>query len=249
MKKVVGSFVLACAAVLASAPLAGCGRGPSEPVIPKRVSYFDVVQSYETPGKGLADMTYAKQHIWLADEEGTGLIYKIDPGNGSILSSVTPGYGPPSALCSDGTYLYVAHGATGDVYRHVLEPRLKELARYPTGLADIRAMYFRAGEFYVFDQATRGVYEFDEDWRAGRSWRAGDGDETIRGMTRANGRVWSADWRNGWLNRHRDEGFDVDRKFCTPGWHPAGLAWDGDYLFVGDTGARRIYKLELKVRE
>ena len=68
-------------------------------------------------------------------------------------------------------------------------------------------------------------------------------------MTRADGRVWSADWRNGWLNRHRDEGFDVDRKFCTPGWHPAGLAWDGGYLFAGDTGARRIYKLELKVRE
>ncbi len=249
MKKVARSFVLACAAALASAPLAGCGRGPSEPEIPKRVSYFDVVQSYKTPGKGLADMTYAKQHIWLADEEGAGLIYKIDPSTGSVLSSVTPSYGPPSALCSDGTYLYVAHGATGDVYRHALEPRLRELTRFPTGLADIRAMYFHAGEFYVFDAATRGVYEFDEDWQAGGSWRAGGGDETIRGMTRADGRVWSADWRNGWLNRHRDEGFDVDRKFCTPGWHPAGLAWDGGYLFAGDTGARRIYKLELKVRE
>lgn len=249
MKSAAPTFALACAATCALALAAGCGRGPSEPEVFKRTSYFEVVQSFETPGKGLADMTYAKNHIWLADEDGTGLIYKIDPGNGSVLSSVTPSYGLASALCSDGTYLYAADRATGDVYRHALEPRLKELAHFPTGLADIRAMYHHAGGFYVFDQATRSIYEFDGQWQPGGSGRAGGAEETIRGMTRADGRVWSADWRNGWLNRHRKTGYDIDRKFCTPGWHPAGLAWDGAYLFVGDTGARRIYKLKLEVRE
>jgi sugar lactone lactonase YvrE len=249
MKEVAGSIILSCAVALAAAPLAGCGHGTTEPEIPKRVSYFEVVRCFETPSKGLADMTYAKDHIWLADEEGAGFIYKINPANGSVLSSVMPGYGPPSALCSDGTYLYVADRDSGDVHRHALEPRLPELAQFPTGLADVHAIYFQGGGFYVFDQATRAVYEFDEDWQPVRSWRAGSGDETIRGMTRADGRIWSADWRNGWLNRHRLDGYDVDRKYCTPGWHPAGLAWDGGYLFVGDSGARRIYKLDIKGRE
>lgn len=249
MKTAASSYVLGCAVALASALVAGCTSAPSAPEVNKRTSYFDVIQRFPTPGKGLADITFAKRHIWLADEEGAGLIYKIDPSTGSVLSSVTPSYGPPSALCTDGAYLYVAHGATGDVYRHALEPRLRELARFPTGLADIRGMYFDAGNFYVFDQATRGVYEFDGEWNRERTWRAGGEDETLRGMTKADGRVWSADWRDGWLNRHRDEGFDVDRKFCTPGWHPAGLAWDGGYLFVGDTGSRRVYKLELEIRE
>ncbi|HUV87199.1 MAG TPA: hypothetical protein VMX79_08810 [bacterium] len=249
MKKGSGKLALAYAAAFASALAAGCGTSPSAPEVHKRTSYFDVVRRFETPNKGLVDIAYAEGHIWVADEEGAGTVYKLDPGDGSVLSSVTPGYGPPGALCTDGTYLYVACAETGEVYRHALEPRLTELTHFPTGLADVRGMYFHAGNFYLFDQATRGVYEFDAGWKAGRFWRTGTAEEIIRGMTRADDRVWSADWRNGWLNRHRETGFDVDRKFCTPGWHPAGLAWDGAYLFLGDTGARRIYKLDLKLRE
>jgi hypothetical protein len=240
---------LACAASFASAWIAGCGSNPTAPEPQKRTSYFEVVRRFEAPGKGLGDIAYGKGHLWVADEDGAGAIYKLEPESGSVLSSVTPSYGAPTALCTDGSYLYAAHGASGDVYRHGMEPRLPELAHFTTGLADIRGIYFYAGNFYLFDQATRGVYEFGADWSAGRSWRAGGRDETIRGMTRADGRVWSADWRNGWLNRHAEAGFDVDRKFCTPGWHPAGLAWDGNYLFLGDTGSRRIYKLELNVTE
>jgi hypothetical protein len=239
---------LVCAASLAAAWLAGCEAGPTAPEPRKRTSYFEVVRRFETPGKGLADVTYAKGYIWVADEEGAGTIFKLEPESGSVLSSVTPDYGAPTALCTDGAYLYAAHGATGNVYRHGLEPRLPELAHFPTGLGDVRGMYFYAGNFYLLDQATRAVYEFDADWKAGRWWRAGGGDEIIRGMTRAEGRVWSADWRNGWLNRHAEAGFNVDRKFCTPGWHPAGLAWDGAYLFLGDTGSRRIYKLYLQLK-
>lgn len=249
MKKGPGKLALVFAALTATALLTSCTSSPGEPEIPKRISYFEVVQFFKTPGKGLADMTYAKQHIWLADEEGAGTIYQIDPNNGSILSSATPSYGAPTAVCTDGTYLYAAHGATGNVYRHGLAPRLVELAHFPTGLADIRGMYFYAGAFYVFDQATRGVYEFNMEWARERLWRIGPGEETIRGFARADGRVWSADWRRGWLNRHRKVNCDVDRKFCTPGWHPAGLAWDGNYLFLGDTGSRRIYKLDLKVEQ
>ncbi len=249
MKRGASSYALACSAALTSALLVGCASAPSAPDVQKRTSYFRVVQRFKTPGNGRADITSAKRHVWGADEEGAGLIYKIDPSTGSVLSSVTPRYGPPSALCTDGAYLYVAHGVTGDVYRHVLEPRLRELTHFSTGLADVRGMYFDAGNFYVFDQATRGMYEFDAEWKPGRSWRVGREDETIRGLTKADGRVWSADWRDGWLNRHRVVGFDVDRKFCAPGWHPAGLAWDDGYLFVGDTGSRRIYKLQLNARE
>ncbi len=233
------------AAALAAALLWSCASSPSEPEVRKRASYFEVVGVFEAPGKGLADMTYAKGNVWLADEDGAGLIYRIDRANGKVLSSASTAYGPPSAVCTDGTYLYAADGAAGDVHRYALTPRLEELAGFPTGLADIRGMYFYAGTFYVYDAATRGIYEFDTAWTPGESWRTGASDETIRGFERADGRVWSADWRNGWLNRHRKANFNVDRKFCTPGWHPAGLAWDGTYLFLGDTGARRVYKLDI----
>jgi hypothetical protein len=234
------------AAALGAALLVSCAAGPSEPEVKKRYSDFQVVRTFKVPGRGLADMTYAGGHIWLADEEGAGLVYRINPTTGSVVSSAATSYGTPSAICTDGTYLYIAHGATGNVWRHRLEPRLGELASFPTGLADVRGMYFYEGTFYLFDQATGGVYEFDENWSPRRVWRVGPGDEFIRGMTRADGRVWSADWRNGWLNRHRKVNFDIDRKFCTSGQHPAGLAWDGSYLFLGDMGGRMIYKLNIR---
>jgi streptogramin lyase len=233
------------AVALAAAWLTGCGAGPEEPEVQKRTSDFDVVGTFDAPGLGLADMEYAKGNLWLADEDGVGLIYRLEPTSGKVLSSASTPHGPPTAVCTDGTYLYAADGAGGEVHRYAPTARLEELAGFPTGLADIRGMYFYAGTFYVYDAATRAVYEFDTTWTLGRSWRAGAGDETIRGFERAAGRVWSADWRNGWLNRHRRANFDLDRKFCTPGWHPAGLAWDGSYLFLGDTGARRIYKLDI----
>jgi hypothetical protein len=233
------------AAAVAAALACSCASGPTEPEVQKRASYFEVVGVFDAPGKGLADITYARDNLWLADEEGPGMIYRIDPANGKVLSSASTSYGPPSSLCTDGAYLYVAQGASGDVHRHSLTPRLDELAAFPTGLADVRGMYFYVGTFYVYDAATRAVYEFDAKWVRGKSWRVDAGDEMVRGFERAEGRVWSADWRNGWLNRHRIVNFDVDRKFCTPGLHPAGLAWDGTYLFLGDTGARRVYKLDI----
>jgi len=233
------------AAALAAALLCGCSSSPSEPEVHKRASYFEVVAVFAAPGKGLADMTYAAGSLWIADEEAPGLVYRVDPASGKVLSSAAPASGPPSAICTDGTYLYAASGPDGEVHRYAVTPRMEELATFSTGLADIRGMYFYAGDFYVYDAATRAVYEFGIGWTAGESWRAGAGDETIRGFERAAGRVWSADWRDGWLNRHRKTNFDVDRKFCTPGWHPAGLAWDGNYLFLGDTGSRRVYKLDI----
>jgi sugar lactone lactonase YvrE len=245
MKKFRTGLTSLGAAAIAAALVLSCDGGAAAPQEQKRQSYFEVVAWFKAPGKGLADLTWARGHLWLADEEGAGRVYKIDPANGRVLSAVGTSYGAPSALCTDGAFLYVAHGATGDVYRHELTPRLEERARFPTGLADIRGMYFDAGTFYLFDQATGGVHEFDTSWNAGRAWRVGAGEETIRGLTRADGRVWSADWRDGWLNRHRRTSFDLNLKFCTPGWHPAGLAWDGSNLYLGDTGARRLYKLDL----
>jgi len=238
-------YALLGAAASAAALLLSCGGGAAAPEEQKRQSYFEVVAWFKTPGKGLADFTWARDQLWLADEEGAGTIYKLDPANGRVVAFVGTSYGPPSALCSDGAFLYVAHGDTGDVYRHELTPRLEERARFATGLANIRGMYYYDGTFYLFDQATGGVYEFDDSWNAGRVWRVGPGEETIRGLTRADGRIWSADWREGWLNRHRRGSFELDLKFCTPGWHPAGVAWDGTYLYLGDTGARRIYKLDI----
>lgn len=230
---------------LAALLWASCAEGPAAPAVEKRTSYFPVKDSWEAPGRGLVDLTFAKGVIWLADDDGPGLIYKIDPATGSVLSSVGTVYGPPAALCTDGTYLYVAAADTGDVWKHQLGPRLEELASFPTGLTDIRGLFYDAGKFYVWDQATRTVFEYNDKWERLGSWRVGPGEEYIRGMTRIEGRVWSADYAYGWLNRHRLVNFDIDRKFCTPGYHPAGLAWDGTYLYLGDAAARRVYKIDI----
>jgi DNA-binding beta-propeller fold protein YncE len=233
------------AAALATTLTLGCSSGATAPEEAKRESYFEVVGYYAAPGKGTADMTYAGGYIWLADEDADGMIYKIEPASGSVVSAAGTSYGPPSAICNDGVYIYAAAADTGVVCRHRLSPRLEELAYFPTGLSQVRGMFYDAGTFYVFDQATSAVYEFDDDWARLRWTRVGAGEEWLRGMERAGNRTWSADWRGGWLNRHRRAGFDIDRKFCTPGWHPAGLAWDGNYLYLGDTGARRVYKLDI----
>lgn len=236
---------LAAPAALAALWLAGCAGEGAGPSPQKRESYFEVVKTYAAPGKGMVDLTYAGGSIWLADADRAGLIYRLEPTTGSVLSSAGTSYGPPSAICSDGAYLYVAAADTGDVWRHKLSGRMEELEHFPTGLADIRGMFYRDAHFYLFDQETCGIYEFDRDWQPGASWRVGEGEERIRGMTYADGRVWSADHRGGWLNRHWKNSYDVERKFCTPGWHPAGLAWDGGYLFLGDAAAKRISKLDI----
>ncbi len=233
------------AAALAAALLIACAEGPGGPAPRKRQSYFEVLSSVPAPGRGLADLTYTHGYIWLADENLAGTIYKIKPSDGSVVSSAGTSHGPPTAICSDGAYLYVADGDTGDVWRHELSSRMEALDHFPTGLADVRGMYYDAGRFYVWDQATFAVYEFDASWQPGGSWPVGQDEEWIRGMTNADGRVWSADWRNGWLNRHKQGDFGIQREYCTPGQHPSGLGWDGSYLYLGDAGARRIYKLDI----
>jgi len=221
-----------------------CGEEGTRPP-EKRTSDFPVVDRLKAPGRGLVDLTYAQGYLWVADAEAPGVIYRFLPSTGSVLSSVNTGYGPPGAIASDGNYLYVAAAETGDVYQHNLSARCEELAHHATGLADVRALYCDGGKFYVFDQATAAFYEYDGDWELVASYAVGPGEEWLRGAGRFHERLWSADNRGGWLNRHRADNFDVEEKYCTPGWHAAGIAWDGTYLYSGDTDARRIYKLDV----
>lgn len=222
----------------------GCSDGADE-YVEKRQSYFPVVGGFEAPGRGTADIAYAKGVLWIADDDDDGTIYRVNPATGSVLSSIHPAYGPPGALCAEGDYLYVAAADTGAVYKHELNPRLVERETFETGLADIRGLYAAGGKFYVYDQATRAVYEFDAAWTPGPSYAVGPGDKSLRGFAYFKNRVWSADNRDGWINRHGTANFDVADTYCTPGYHPCGLAWDGSHLFLGDGGARKIYKLKI----
>jgi len=242
LRHLIGSAAF-LAVVIVTAACDGGGTAAPE----KRESYFEIVKVIPAPAKGLVDLTYGRGYLWVADEGDGGVLYKLDAATGDVIFSVGTSYGRPAALCSDGEHLYVAARDSGDVWRHTFDARLTETASYPTGLADVRGMYYDPGRrsFFLFDQATAAVYEFDAAWNLRREWRVGEKTEMIRGLCLADGRIWSADWRNGWLNRHDAASFDIERKFCTYGQHPAGLGWDGAYLFLGDTGRRKIYKLDI----
>jgi len=220
-----------------------CAEGG--PLVEKRTSDFPIIDRYRAPGKGPVDLAYGAGSLWLANADGAGSIYRLNPTTGDVLSSVGTDYGPPAALCSDGAYLYVTAADTGVVHKHTLGARLDEVASFPTALANVRAMFYDAGKFYVFDQDTEAFYEFDGDFTPGPSHAVSPTPQWLRGAAHFKGRTWAADNRDGWINLYGANNWNVATKYCTPGWHPAGLAWDGAYLYLGDSAARLIYKLDV----
>jgi len=153
----------------------------------------------------------------------------------------------PRGLTYDGVYLYVAQAATEDII-YKIDPKTGDVVNtyewtystFPIGLA------WDGVNFYVSDDTSGYIYVVDKDFNlvkklpAPETWQrdmAYDGTNLLE-VTSYTNKIWTLD---------TDDGSVID-VFSSPLDWPAGLAWDGTYIWHSNSeflGPRDyIYKLD-----
>jgi streptogramin lyase len=236
---------------LGRTPLArdiGVGIGSREPPAqPLRLG--EIVHEFPCPGTDPRGLTWDGTHLWHVDDD-SGLIYKLNPTNGSVLASfAAPGVSDSThrqGLAWDGDVLFHAEYFSGLVYR--LDPVSGSVmssfvspTTTPCGLTwDGEALWTTS---YIDDK----IYRFS----------ATDGtlchsldppDDGPWGVAWTGSTLWHGTF--GLLGQPQFElnpgDGSVIRSFTSP--HESyflGMTWDGSALWVVDHAGRRIIRIEV----
>ena len=243
MKLAIGAGVMVAAALLM--PYAAFSG--DEPVKPG-----EVILKFPAPGSSPSGLAWDGTHLWLADD-GTDTIYQLDPTDGRVLSSFKSPGSSPRGLVWDGKNLWHADNATRQVHRldratgtalsALDEPATPANARRPElgGLTwDGRHLWCG-----TVDGWSSRMNEMDQ--ADGSTARFFFTKGYPRALATDGTFIWNATdnegHRVGLVYKYRlSDGLFVSQ-FDTPGFYPAGLAWDGHYLWCVDRGTKTIYKL------
>jgi len=77
-----------------------------------------VVKTIDAPDTGVTGLAWGSGSLWAADG-GTGMIYEIDPADGTVLGSFYCNTGTPSGLAYMGGNLHALNSESGTYYGYV----------------------------------------------------------------------------------------------------------------------------------
>jgi sugar lactone lactonase YvrE len=187
-------------------------------------------------------MAYDGAYLWVADRLSDRM-YRVNPGDGTIVDSIeTPGY-VPRGLAWDGRRLWCVDAAAQLIFAVNPASRIVEKTIWcpvsnPNGLA------WQDGQMWVAAEGEGKLHRISPD----------DGT-TIVTIPAPTDHPWGLAFDGTYLwvsDRHKDRIYqvwpktgDVINCLPTPGKHTVGLAWDGTYLWNADYQSDRIYKLNI----
>ena len=212
----------------------------------------DVLLRFPSPASSPSGLAWDGTHLWVADD-GTNMVYKVDPADGTVRSSFKSPGSQPRGLVWDGTNLWHSDDATRKLYK---------LDR-TTG-ATLAAIDAPATDAVVHVPELGGMaWDGRNLWCGtvdGWSSRMNKMDPTdgsverfffTKGYPRALATdgtfIWNATdnegHRLGLVYKYNlSDGLFVSQ-FDTPGYYPTGLVFDGQYLWCVDRETKTIYKL------
>ncbi len=224
--------------------ISGCDNDSPTEVPIKRESHFEVTNVISSPGRATEDCVYAAGSLWVTDSDGDGTLFRISANNGTVQAQNQPAFGRPGSIATADGVLFVASKYGGGIYRVEATDRMNILAEYDTGLSEIRGLFRKNGTFYAYDYAENAVFELDGDFNVVNTFPIETGPRDLRGFRVINGELWSADSKRGWINTH-DDSYTVIAEYVTVCNYPRGIAWDGDYMYMGDPAGRKIYQMDI----
>ena len=210
-----------------------------------------IVATYPIPesASGLAyDGTYLYCGIYGSDG---GRIYQIDPADGSYSLVFTGPHADAYGLTYDGTYLWTTdHPGSSSTpavamqldWSGSLIDQTNLPAHYMSGIAYDNGNYWVSryypdpGHIYLLDSEGTILNEFDAP------------DNQPWDLCVENGKLWMADYWGDTLYQLDSQTGAVLSSHASEGVDPAGIVWDGSYLWYcdnGEGGFDFLYKVDL----
>ncbi|OGF53807.1 MAG: hypothetical protein A2Z21_01025 [Candidatus Fraserbacteria bacterium RBG_16_55_9] len=188
-----------------------------------------------------AGLTWDGQVLWITDEVA-GNLYRVNPQDGRVLSSLRAPGSYPQGLAWDGESLWVADASEGQLYQ--LDPQKGQVERslaapgagMPMGLAWDGEM------LWVTDWIDLRIYQVEpQTGQVLNSFRApGDAPEALAWHEES---LWVLDGIYGIFELDPESGQPLQVWAQLPGDNPRGLAWAGASLWLASDD--ELYQLEL----
>jgi hypothetical protein len=238
------TYYIIFVSLLAALLMGGCGSESPTEVPTKRESHFEVTDVIAAPGRDTEDIVFTAGSLWVSDSDGAGTIYRISANDGTVQAQNQPAFGRPGSLLAADGALYVADKYGGGIHKIAANDRMDVLNDYETGLSEIRGLFYTNSTFYAYDYAEGAVFELDGDFNIVGTYSIDTGPRHLRGFRMIGGTLWSADAKRGWVNIH-DGSYAVTAEYVTVCNYPRGIAWDGQYMYLGDPEGRKIYQMDI----
>jgi DNA-binding beta-propeller fold protein YncE len=223
----------------------------------------DVILSFNSPGQYPFGLTWDGEYLWTTnyDIDEKGIIYKLDPSDGSVITSFnSPISGNvPTGLTWDGTYLWSVESffeqeEKGIIYK--LDPSdgsvissFNSPGNFPGGLA--WDGYYLWNADWISDMEKGIIYKLDpSNGSVITSFNSPISGNVPTGLTWDGTYLWSVESffeqeEKGIIYKLDPSDGSVISSFNSPGFLPVGLAWDGYYLWNADRIEDKIYKIEI----
>ena len=169
-------------------------------------------------------------------------------GVGDVVFSFTGPDSGAAGLTWDGTYLWLADGWSGNIYK--IDPSdgsvISSFAAptdYPTGLA------WDGTNLWVVCEQEATAYKLDpSDGSVISSIHLpgyGEGDPNSACITWDGAYLWHSDYITDTIYKLDPSDGSVVLSFASPASHPWDLAWDGAYLWNADHVVNTVYKIDV----
>ncbi len=210
----------------------------------------DVKNSFPAPGNQVRGMGISKIRLFVMDFGSSTRVYRVSPGTGSIYGSWTTSFGNQcSGLAfSEGGYLWVGCDGDGCVYK-VRALTGSVYSRWHSGHDPFGVAPYCTGDGGVGTTAI-----FTSDSSPSRCWLHEMANGSVLssfGLANASTCDIAWDHRNklvwqGYIPNMvygYDTAGSLVASFTTPAQSPRGIAYNGQYLWVGCDGNDRIYQI------
>ncbi len=192
-------------------------------------------------GRSPRGLTWDGEYLWVSFPDKRA-ICQIDPSNGRIVQTFHNVVQMPWGLAWDGEHLWVSDVYTARLYE--VDPKTGSIVSsltvggliYPTGLA------YDGKYLWVSDSHYSKIMKINIT--AGKILSSIP-KRSITGMAwEANGQgyLWISVTENLQIQKIDSTTGKIIKICYSPSSSPAGLAWDGDHLWIGDIGNGKIYE-------
>ena len=216
------------------------------------LSNWSIVATYPIP-EGASGLAYDGTYLYCGIYGANGdRVYQIDPITGSYSLLFTGPQGDAFGLTYDGTYLWTTdHPGSGSIPAVAMQldwdgdliSQFDLPDHYMSGIA------YDEGDFWVatYYDPDGQIYKVDNEGNVITQFPAPD--DQPWGLCLENENLWMADYWGDALYKIDPSTGDLLESHASEGVDPAGIVWDGEYLWYCDNGEGYdedyLYKVDL----
>ena len=213
---------------------------------------WTIVASYPIP-EGASGLAWDGTHLYCGIYGADGQqVHRIDPENGDVTLLFDGDHDDAFGLTFDGTYLWTTdHAGSSSTPAQALRLDWNGNILESIDLPDhyMSGIAWDSGDFWVarYYEDPGHVYRINSDGGVEHEFDAPD--DQPWDIAVGDGVLWIADYWGDVVHAVDPNTGAVLDTYPTTGVDPAGVVWDGDYLWVCDNGdgwvTDRLYKIDL----